>query len=122
MGADRTLMAVIRTSLSLISFGFTIFKLAQNLVEAKLIKLSSSVPHYGIGLVLFGILMLATGIIYHGQFMWHLRATRKTLMEEGLIHAEAPFPPSFTLATAFILLAIGVAAIVSMLFRVGPFG
>ena len=32
MAADRTLMAVIRTSLSLISFGFTIYKVAENLV------------------------------------------------------------------------------------------
>ncbi|HVE23360.1 MAG TPA: DUF202 domain-containing protein [Acidocella sp.] len=122
MGADRTLMAVIRTSLSLISFGFTIFKVVQNLSDAKLIKLNSSVPHFGIGLVLLGILMLATGIVYHGQFMWRLRAIRKGLIAEGLIRGETPFPPSFTLGTALILLGIGVAAILSMFFRIGPFG
>jgi putative membrane protein len=122
MGADRTLMAVIRTSLSLISFGFTIFKVVQNLAEAKVLKFGPSVPHFGIVLVLLGILMLATGIIYHGQFMWHLRIIRKGLIEEGLIHGEIPFPPSFTLATAFILLGIGVAAILSMFFRIGPLG
>jgi putative membrane protein len=122
MGADRTLMAVIRTSLSLISFGFTIFKVVQNLADAKVLKLSSSVPHFGIGLVLLGILMLVTGIIYHGQFMWRLRAIRTGLIEEGLIHGVTPFPPSFTLATAVILLGIGVAAIFSMFFRMGPFG
>ena len=115
-------MAVIRTSLSLISFGFTIFKIVQNLADAKLIKLNSSVPHFGIGLVLLGILMLATGIVYHGQFMWRLRAIRKGLIEEGLIRGETPFPPSYTLGTALILLGIGVAAILSMFFRIGPFG
>ena len=122
MGADRTLMAVIRTSLSLISFGFTIFKVAQNLADAKVLKVNSSVPHFGVGLVLLGILMLGTGIIYHGQFMLRLRVTQKGLIEEGLIRRESPFPPSFTLATALILLGIGVAAILSMFFRIGPFG
>jgi putative membrane protein len=121
MGADRTLMAVIRTSLSLISFGFTIFKLVQNLAEAKLLKPNASVPHYGVVLVLLGILMLIIGIVYHAQFMWRLRLMRRGLIEEGLIHGENPFPVSFTLATAIILLGVGVAAILSMLFHIGPF-
>ena len=115
-------MAVIRTSLSLISFGFTIFKVVQDLTAAKLLQFNSSVPHFGIGLVLLGILMLTTGIIYHGQFMLRLRMIRKGLIEEGLIRGESPFPPSFTLATAFILLGLGVAVILSMVFRIGPFG
>jgi putative membrane protein len=40
---------------------------------------------------------------------------------EGLVHAESHFPPSFTLVTAFLLLAIGIVASVSMIFNVGPF-
>jgi putative membrane protein len=122
LSADRTLMAVIRTSLSLISFGFTIFKVVQNLVDAKIFKFNASVPHFGIGLVLLGILMLAVGIIYHVQFMLRLRVIRKRLIEDGLIRGESPFPPSFTLAIAVILFGIGVAVILSMLFRIGPFG
>jgi hypothetical protein len=39
----------------------------------------------------------------------------------GLIHAESKFPPSLTLITAVLLLLIGIAAIVSMVFQVGPF-
>src|SRR5271156_771020 len=74
LSADRTLMSVIRTSLSLISFGFTIFKLAQTLIEDKVLKQTeASVPHYGISLVLLGIIMLGIGIIYHIQFMFGLR-------------------------------------------------
>jgi putative membrane protein len=44
------------------------------------------------------------------------------MSHDGLIHAESRFPPSLTLVTAVILLAIGVFAIISMLYRVGPFG
>ena len=40
---------------------------------------------------------------------------------EGLIHGESKFPPSLTLITAIALFCIGTAAIVSMLFRIGPF-
>jgi putative membrane protein len=121
MAADRTLMAVIRTALSLISFGFTIFKLAQTLVAEKIINERLGIPHYAISLVLIGIIMLAIGIIYHVQFMLGLRTTRREMIEETLIHGKNPFPYSFTLLTATLLLALGLAAIISMLFHVGPF-
>ena len=41
---------------------------------------------------------------------------------DGLIHAQSSFPLSLTLITAMILLLIGIAAIISMLFQIGPFG
>jgi putative membrane protein len=43
------------------------------------------------------------------------------MREEGLVHGETTFPFSLTLITALVLLLIGVAAIFSMAFRVGPF-
>ena len=65
--------------------------------------------------------MLVFGIIYHVQFMLGLRAERKSMTAAGLIHGESVFPPSLTLVTAVILLLIGIAAIVSMIFQIGPF-
>jgi len=58
--------------------------------------------------------MLALGIVYHLQFMRALRKTRAEMTAEGLVHGESPFPPSLTLITALVLLAIGIAAIVGM--------
>jgi putative membrane protein len=55
--------------------------------------------------------MLIFGTVFHIQ-----------MREEGLVHGETIFPVSLTLITAFILLAIGVAAIANMEFHVGPFG
>ena len=78
--------------------------------------------NFGITLVLLGILMLIGGIVYHVQFMIHLRVQRKEMMAADLVHGESSFPLSLTLITAIILLLIGVAAIVSMVFNVGPFG
>ncbi len=121
MAADRTLMAVVRTSLSLISFGFTIFNLAQDLKRENILKVNATVPHFGVGLVLLGIVMLFIGIIYHIHFMYSLRKERKRLTLAGLIQGKSPFPPSLTLIVAIILLGLGISAILSMLFHIGPF-
>jgi putative membrane protein len=40
---------------------------------------------------------------------------------EGLIYGQSRFPVSMTLVVAWILLAIGIFAVVSMNFHVGPF-
>lgn len=121
MSADRTLMSVIRTSLSLISFGFTIFQIFQKLRDQGLITHAGSARNFGMALVGLGILMLIGGIIYQIQFMNHLRQVRAEMTTSGLIHGESAFPLSLTLATAIVLLLIGVVAIVSMVFSVGPF-
>ena len=65
--------------------------------------------------------MLIGGIIYHVQFMLGLRHEREAMTASGLIHGESHFPISLTLITAILLLAIGIVAIVSMLFQIGPF-
>jgi uncharacterized membrane protein YidH (DUF202 family) len=121
MSADRTLMSVMRTSLSLIGFGFTIFQFFQKLRDAGTLEHAAAPRNFGITLVSLGILMLVGGIIYHVQFMLGLREERKAMAADGLIHAESKFPVSLTLITAVILLLIGIAAIVSMVFQVGPF-
>jgi putative membrane protein len=122
MSADRTLMSVIRTSLSLISFGFTIFQVFQKLRESNVVEGGGhAARNFGVALVGLGIVMLVIGIIYHLQFMHGLREERRAMTASGLVHGESRFPPSFTLTTAVILLVIGIVAIVSMLFNVGPF-
>jgi putative membrane protein len=122
MSADRTLMSVIRTSLSLISFGFTIYQVFAKLSEAQVLKSAQAARNFGVALVTLGIAMLALGILYHMQFMAGLRTERQGMATGGLIHGESVFPVSLTLITAVALLAIGIAAIVSMVFRIGPFG
>ena len=121
LSADRTLMSVIRTSLSLIGFGFTIFQVFQKAHEAEILKSSGAPRHFGEALVWLGLAMLIVGIVYHVMFMLGLRRERDMLKADGLIHAESVYPVSFTLVVAIVLLAIGILAIVSMLFRIGPF-
>lgn len=121
LSADRTLMSVIRTSLSLIGFGFTIFQFFDKLRQAEVFTRAHAPRNFGIALVSLGIALLVLGIFYHIGFMIGLRKERQRMTSEGLIHGESVFPPSMTLITAVLLLLIGMAAIVSMIFRLGPF-
>ena len=122
LAEDRTLMAVIRTSLSLIGFGFTIYQFFQRLREQDVITRAAAPRRFGIALVALGIVMLVLGIAYHVQFMLGLRRLRESMRQEGLIHGETVFPVSLTLITALLLLVVGLAAIISMEFQIGPFG
>jgi len=122
MSADRTLMSVIRTSLSLIGFGFTLFQVFEKLHESSVLKSAEAPRHFGLTLVVLGVAMLVGGIGYHVSYMLGLRRERTQLKADGLIHAESQFPLSLTLTVAVLLLGIGLLAIVSMVFGVGPFG
>jgi len=122
LAEDRTLMAVIRTSLSLIGFGFTIFQFFQRLREQDVVARAGAPLRFGLALVGLGVLMLILGIVYHVRFMLGLRRLRQSMRDEQLIHGATAFPVSLTLITAFLLLAVGLAAIASMEFQIGPFG
>jgi len=123
MSADRTLMSVIRTALSLISFGFTIYQFFEHLAEKNLVNGGThAARNFGMTLIYLGVGMVAVGIAYHLQFMIGLRRQRIEMARDGLIHAQSRFPVSFTLLIAIVLLLIGVAAIASITFHVGPFG
>jgi putative membrane protein len=119
LSADRTLMSVIRTSLSLIGFGFTIYQFLGKVRQAQ--DAGAAPRNFGIAMVALGIGMLVIGIVYHLQFMLGMRAERDEMTAAGLIHGESRFPVSFTLIVAVLLLGIGIMAIVSMAFDVGPF-
>lgn len=122
MSADRTLMSVIRTALSLISFGFTIFQFFKHLEQAKLLdETGPAARNFGGTLVLLGVGMLISGIIYHLLFMRGLRQTRDSMKAQHLIFAESTFPVSLTLIVAVLLLLVGLLAVASITFRSGPF-
>ena len=122
MSADRTLMSVIRTSLSLIGFGFTIFQVFAKLHEAQILKSLSPARHFGAALLTLGCVMLIAGIGYHLMFMRGLRNEQEEMRQDGLVHAQSSFPISLTLLTALLLLAIGLLAMASIAFNIGPFG
>ena len=115
-------MSIMRTALSLIGFGFTIFQFFRYLRENTGAPLRTQAPrNFGATLVALGIAMLVLGIWQHVAFMRFLRAERAALASQRLVHGEEPFAYSTTLILAILLLIVGFVAIVSMMARVQPF-
>ena len=69
-------MSVIRTSLSLIGFGFTIFQVLREAPGGEGADAQRHAPrNFGIALVVLGIVMLVVGIGYHVRV--HARPARR---------------------------------------------
>ncbi len=124
MAAERTLMASLRTSLSMIGFGFTIFTFFKGASDdaARFGLLPPRAPaRFGLALVFVGVVVLILGVVYHYQYMKQLRGQRAEFIELGFLRGKTSFPMSMTLITAFLVALIGLAAILSIMLRVGPF-
>ena len=112
LAADRTLMAWIRTSVSMISFGFTIYKFFMYLRESNL--LSGQLPMYGprnlgLGLVGLGTFLLGMAIV---EYILYQRWLSREMREK--------FPMSTSLIAAILITMIGVLALINLLYNVGP--
>jgi len=89
MAADRTLMAWVRTSLSLNSFGFTIYKVLQGFAES-----GAALPHSGtprlVGLFMTGMgtLAMVMGTVDYAQTLKDLHVHKEvTLLRPSFIMA-----------------------------------
>jgi putative membrane protein len=108
MAAERTLMAWIRTSLSLISFGFTVGKFFDYLAAEKgrpirgLLVRMLGPDGIGIALVALGTFALLFALIDH-------RGTLRRLQGEGLEKRRTP-----AIFVATILVFLGISAILSL--------
>jgi putative membrane protein len=70
LASERTLMAWIRTSLSMISFGFTIYKFFQYLGESATgSRIRPGPLNLGRVMVVLGVVLLVPAIIQHWQFL-----------------------------------------------------
>ena|SRR5579862_6349041 len=73
MAADRTLMAWIRTALSLLSFGFTIYKILQEVEKSVALPRDNSPRNIGILLGAAGTMAMVMGSIEYWQTLHELR-------------------------------------------------
>jgi putative membrane protein len=110
MAADRTLMAWIRTTLSMISFGFTIYKFLQYLYEAgngTPVVRQQGPRNLGLTLIVLGVGALLIACVQYWNEMKRLDTGR------------TPF--SLTLAVAGFVGLIGTMALMNVVFSIGPF-
>jgi inner membrane protein YidH len=111
--SERTLMAWIRTSLSMIGFGFTIYKffeyLPKDLASGK-VRRPEAPRNLAMTLIALGILVLVGAVWQH----WHF------LKEEGVTSHAKGFR-SLSIVVAILIAMIGVIAFYGVLWRSGPF-
>lgn len=112
IAAERTLMAWIRTAISMIGFGFTIYKFFQYL-PSELATGKVSHPHasrnLGLSLIALGTLALAAAILQYRSF----------LKDIGVSGPHQLW--SISLIVAIAVVFIGILAFYGVLLRHGPF-
>ena len=111
LSLERTLMSWIRTCLSLIGFGFTIYKFLQAADRSNALAIHENAPRtFGLALIFIGITSLALAMF---QFK---RAVT-------MITAGTDFKPgiSLSLTTAGCVLAVGALALLNILVGLGNF-
>jgi putative membrane protein len=114
MGADRSQMAWVRTGLSLISFGFTIFKFLQyqsQQIAAEVKDIGLSSPRItGLIMIAMGVLCLVFGII---EYLSIVKVYRKEYSIKR---------PAYSLYIAAIIAVIGILLFVGIIFRINGIG
>jgi putative membrane protein len=112
MAAERTLMAWVRTALSMVSFGFTIYKFLQVLQEQSTVPVMRPQAPRDVGLTLTGIGTFAVAIacVQYWKYIKKLRP-------------DQPYKPwDLTFTVACLIGFLGFLIFVSIILRAGPLG
>jgi putative membrane protein len=112
LASERTLMAWIRTALSMITFGFTIYKFLQFFREQSKVPLPR--PHaprnFALALIGIGTFVLIAAGIQHWKYVRKL----------GAVQPQKPWDLALTVAC--LLAILGLLMFGSIILRSGPFG
>jgi putative membrane protein len=115
MAADRTLMGWIRTALSMIGFGFTIYKFLESFPAKEGapgigVLMQHSPRTVGLTLISLGVFSLVIACLQHWQYVKRLSS-------------DQPYRRwDLGLVVAALIGLLGLAMIVSIILRAGPLG
>ena len=111
MAAERTLIAWLRTALSMITFGFTIYKFLEAMQQSQKLALRPNGPrNLGLTLIALGTIGLILACVQH-------RSLLKQLGYSSSVGAR--WSLAMMLAVAVSLL--GILAFISIAIRIGPY-
>lgn len=102
LAADRTLMAWLRTSLSMLSFGFTIYKFLETAAKAGALARPESPQKVGLFLVAMGTGAMVLGVIDYWVTVRHVRKTGAFRLGRSVLFV------SLLLAVAGVILFISI--------------
>jgi putative membrane protein len=109
MAADRTLMGWIRTALSMIGFGFTIYKFLESIQHTEYASKQSPAT-VGLFLIGMGVVSLAIACAQHWKYLKMLRP-------------DQPYKSvDLSFVVAFLLGMFGLSAFISIILKAGPLG
>ena len=106
MASERTLLAWVRSAMSFISFGFTMYKVLESMATSLAAKIEILQPQH-LGLFLMAIGTAPLGV---GMYQYY-----KTAIKLGKTGNDAMMNPSFFLASVILLL--GIVLFLNILFR-----
>ncbi len=110
--ADRTLMAWMRTAVSFIGFGFSIYKFFQYLHNSGVTdrKWQPEAPReLAVALIGLGLMFLLIAVIEYARFL------RKVTH-----YAHRKFPITPSLVASVLLWVVGLLALMAVIWRTGP--
>jgi putative membrane protein len=113
LAAERTLMAWVRTALSMIGFGFTIYKFMQIFLEqSKAPVLHPNAPrNVGLALISIGTFALIIASVQHFKYMRSLNSCK-----------SYKFWVDLSFIVACLLTLLGLLMFGSIILRSGPLG
>ena len=123
MGSDAALLASVRTSMALITFGFIIFEYLQKISDKYLAgELPAHSPRrFGFTLIILGMVLLCLEILNHAHYARARGRRRRALFEQGLIRRPEMGRLNSAMIIAVLLLIVGLLAILRVALSAGPF-
>lgn len=119
---DQGLMSAIRTSLSLIGFGFAMFLFFHQYGTEVGVNLRTPARNFGLALVAMGIGLITIGLVGHRRRFASLRVRMDELQRRKLLLEGCPYRGSPIAVLAMLLLLSGLLVMLGILVRIGPFG
>jgi len=118
---DQSLMGAVRTSLALITFGFAMVLFFHQLSGQIGVNLRIPARNFGLGLVVIGIGLVLIGLLGHQRRFTELQNKMNDLYRRKLLIEGCPYKRSPIAVVALLLLLAGLAVMLGIIVRIGPF-